>query len=217
VHILLVRHGQTDENAKGVLQGQQDTQLNNLGRMQADAIAARLATFAPPVTALVSSNLSRAFDTARSAARDLGLEIRVDARWGERGFGTFEGKTLGEADIWRAAAGSSDLPGAEPMSAFRERVVDALAEVVRAHHPEACVAVVTHGGTMRATLALFADGSLPLEDGEPTPEVVPIANCSLMHLIAVTTVTALPRWRIVCVNDVAHLGALADRVPAAQE
>jgi probable phosphoglycerate mutase len=214
---LLVRHGQTDENAKGVLQGQQDTQLNDLGRAQADAIAARLATFEPHLTALVSSDLARAFDTARAIARELGLDIRVDARWRERSFGAFEGKTLSEADIWRAAAGSSDLPGAEPMSALRERVVEAIADVVRVHRSDQCVAVVTHGGTMRAALALFADGSLPLDDGEPLPEVVPIANCSLMHLIAVTGTTGTPRWRIVCVNDVAHLGHLAAGVPAPQE
>jgi broad specificity phosphatase PhoE len=75
------------------------------------------------------------------------------------------------------------------------------------------VAVVTHGGTIRSVLRLLADGRLRLADDQPLEkaDLVMIANCSIMHLVAEHDHDATNDeddrlvWRITCVNDVAHL------------
>ena len=72
------------------------------------------------------------------------------------------------------------------------------------------VAIATHGGPIRAVLALLQGAALELADGQPLPEVVPVANCSIMHLSAACDADRHVRWRVVCVNDTAHIdGACA--------
>ena len=139
-HILLLRHGQTDDNARGVLQGHSETNLNALGREQAAALARRLTTFVPRLDALVVSDLARARETAAVIERALGLRARPDPAWRERGFGEFEGRAIAEAEAWRAATGAWDLPGAEDTALFHTRIFDALMTVVQQHPMTACVA-----------------------------------------------------------------------------
>jgi probable phosphoglycerate mutase len=208
VNILLVRHGQTDENALGILQGHRNTRLNAVGIAQAAALAARLATFQPRIGALLTSDLSRAAETAHAVATAVGLVPIIDATWRERAFGDFEGRTLGEAELWRAAAGSNDLPGAEPSHNFRARVRNALATIVDRLATHETVAVATHGGPMRAVLSLLHQRELQLADDQEPPQVVPISNCSIMHLIVAWDVDGSPRWRLEAINDVDHLRTL---------
>src|SRR5688572_10288817 len=86
-HVLLLRHGQTDANAGGVLQGWRPTPLNAAGHAQAWRLAQRLATFTPPVRRLVSSDLVRARQMAEAIAATLGLDPTFDSAWRERGLG----------------------------------------------------------------------------------------------------------------------------------
>ena len=205
MNILLVRHGQTDENALGILQGHRDTRLNAIGVAQAAALAERLATFEPRIEALVTSDLSRAAETARAIAVAIGATPAADEAWRERAFGAFEGRTLSEADVWRAAAGTSDLPGAELAGVFRARVKRALLAIPERFSGCHTVAVATHGGPMRAVLMLLSEGELRLADNECPPDVVPIANASIMHLVAESGPDRTVRWRLRGVNDVEHL------------
>jgi len=69
--LLLLRHGQTDSNAAGIVQGHLPVPLNDLGHRQAAALAARLAAASPRIGRLISSDLSRAAQTAESIARAL--------------------------------------------------------------------------------------------------------------------------------------------------
>ena len=211
-HILLLRHGQTDDNARGVLQGHSETNLNALGREQAAALAGRLATFAPRPDALVVSDLARARQTAAVIERALGLRARPDPTWRERGFGEFEGRAIAEAEAWRAATGAWDLPGAEDTNLFHARIFGALMTVVQEHPMTACVGVITHGAAIRTVLHFLADGRLPLAAGEPAPDSVPIANCSILHLSADAQDDGGLVWRVACVNDVRHL--TQERLPA---
>ena len=200
LHLLLLRHGQTDANATGVLQGQKPTALNELGRQQADQLATRIAAWRPSIDAIVSSDLPRAVQTAEPIAAACQVPLLLDAGWRERGFGEMEGKTVGERNTWRAATGEVDAPGAEPFAAFQERVRRAILHVGD-HAPRAAIiAVVTHGGPCRAVLGMLADGRLPLADGQPTPAQAPIINCAIMYLV-----TWSDLWRVSCVNDAAHL------------
>ena len=89
--ILLARHGETDWNSGRRVQGHTDIPLNAAGVEQARALAEQLA--GEPLTAVFSSDLSRALDTARAVAAVHGLEVTVDPRLREKNFGTWEGLT----------------------------------------------------------------------------------------------------------------------------
>jgi len=210
MHLLLLRHGQTDENARGILQGQSQTALNDLGWEQAQLLAVRLRTWLPLAEALVTSDLARARQTAEAVALELGLPCEERSDWRERSFGPYEGRTIGEADIWRAANGHWDLPGAEPTAAFQSRVQGALEAIVRDFRVRHCVAVVTHGAVLRNILNLLRDGRLPMAAGVAAPESVPIINCAVMHLEVGWDDDREATWRVHCVNNVDHLqGAVA--------
>ncbi len=89
--IILARHGETDWNSGRRVQGHTDIPLNAAGVDQARALAEQLA--GEPLTAVFSSDLSRALDTARAVADVHGLEVTVDPRLREKNFGTWEGLT----------------------------------------------------------------------------------------------------------------------------
>ena len=92
--IILIRHGETAWNRERRMQGQTDTPLSDIGRAQAEALGQRMATH--PFSALYSSDLSRAYETAAAVARVSGREIRRDPALRERTFGIFEGLTYAE-------------------------------------------------------------------------------------------------------------------------
>lgn len=202
-HVLLLRHGQTDSNAGGVLQGHLPTPLNALGLMQAQRLAVRVARHVPKPAVLVSSDLRRASQTAEPVAAACGLAVVYDAAWRERAFGEFEGRTVGERDTWRAAHGDTDPPGAEALSDFRARVRRALESLPSRFPARRGVAVVTHGGPVGVLLRMLADGTLPLAPGGDPPRVGQVPNCSVLELVREGTA-----WRVACVNDVAHLSGL---------
>ena len=215
LHVLLLRHGLTDANATGTIQGHSPTPLNETGHRQAALLAGAVAAWRPRVSALVSSDLRRAVQTADPVAAACSLDPVYDPAWRERGLGEMEGRTFADRDIWRAASGEHDTPGAEPADAFRARVRDALLALPARFPQEEVVAVVTHGGCVRAILTMLADGRLSLADGQNPVEVAEIANCSILHLVAdigTGSAGADPVWHVGCVNDVAHLAGLDTRI-----
>ncbi len=214
LHVLLLRHGLTDANASGTIQGHSPTPLNETGRRQAVLLAAAVAGWVPAVEVLVSSDLLRARQTAEPVASTCGVEPVFDAAWRERGLGKMEGKTFADRDIWRAATGEHDTPGAEPSGAFRSRVRMALLDLPRRFPDQNVIAVVTHGGPVRSLLHMLYDGSLNLAEGHARPEVAEIANCSILHLTTQRTRRVNGSeltWSIGCVNDVRHLADLVSQ------
>lgn len=207
-HILLLRHGLTDANANGVIQGHRPTPLNPVGQEQATRLAGRLAHYSPAIDVLISSDLPRAAQTAEPIAKACQKLIVFEQAWRERCFGDFEGTTAAEREIWRAAAGEVDPPGAENAADFTTRVRNALQRIPVDYPYANAVAVVTHGGPCRAILRMLIDGRLPLAAGAPKPELTMIANCSIMHLIYTPNDPA-GTWSIARLNDVSHLGPLA--------
>src|ERR687885_79383 len=93
--ILLVRHGQSQGNAERRFGGHSPTPLSELGFRQAEAMARALA--AEGVTAIYSSALLRALQTAEPLARATRLEVRATAAFRERNVGLMEGLTFEEA------------------------------------------------------------------------------------------------------------------------
>ncbi|MCR2809887.1 MULTISPECIES: histidine phosphatase family protein [unclassified Microbacterium] len=171
--LTLVRHGETDWNRARRVQGSTDIPLNETGRAQARDAAAALraqldlsAAAACPV--VVSSDLSRARETAEIIADELGLAApRTYAGMRERAYGEAEGvdadEFLARWGDWHAA----EIPGAEPWPQLRARGLRALDEIVRdarrATAPAAAsVVVVTHGALIRELIRHATGGELPL-------------------------------------------------------
>jgi probable phosphoglycerate mutase len=203
-HILLLRHGQTDSNAGGRLQGHQPTPLNLAGIRQANLLAERLAGFSPSVEAIISSDLTRATETAGPIAAACGLSITIDPAWRERSFGLLEGKPVGDKKLWEVASGEADIPGAEPAGDMHARVLKALLDIPENYPDLLTVAVVTHGGPLRSILKMLADGRLTATRGEIPANIPSIPNCSILHLLARRYPDGI-RWKVEAVNDVSHL------------
>lgn len=154
----LIRHGETDWNALGRIQGQTDIPLNEAGIQQAHALAARLAAELRPWDAVVSSDLSRAMETARILAEALGIPLLPpDARIRERSFGLAEGTTEAERlERWGPEWRTCDI-GRETDDSVRERGL-AFIEDWRSRRPDMRLLVVTHGSVLAVLFrALFPD------------------------------------------------------------
>ena len=203
-HILLLRHGQTQANAEGRLQGHLQMSLNLAGIRQANLLAGRLAGYSPAIQVLISSDLNRATQSAAPIAAACGLSITTDPCWRERGFGLLEGKPIGDRKMWEVASGDFDPPGAEPAADVYRRIHSALLKIPQTFPDQQCIAVVTHGGPIRTVLKMLADGRLPTTRGHHPIPILPIPNCSILHLIARHYRQGL-RWKIESHNDVAHL------------
>ena len=153
--LLLVRHGETDWNADGRLQGHTDRPLNEYGRRQARELASRLA--GEGADALYASDLARARETAEIVGVELGLPVVLDADLRERNWGTWEGLTPSERD-------AVEFEG-ESHEEHRERIMRAVRRIAE-RHPGQRVVVVTHGGSMRRIQAAVMGVALPV-----------VANC----------------------------------------
>lgn len=176
--ILLARHGETAWNAIGKLQGHTDIALNEAGRVQARALAAKVMRL--EIGAIVTSDLGRARETGEIIAAALGLAApRVEPALRERRFGVFEGLTRDECmtqhpDAWRAwLAQTGAPPGGEEREAAVERMRRSLARIAEGDGRP--VLVVSHGGVMRlwlmqvlgTTVPLIGNGATYLIDHEP--------------------------------------------------
>jgi broad specificity phosphatase PhoE len=202
--LLLIRHGVTDSNAGGVLQGHLPVPLNEDGRRQAQQLAQRLAQWRPAIRTLISSDLVRAAQTAEPIARSLKLEPIFDPAWRERMLGEYQGKSVGEKKMWDAATGHLTPPGAESVQDMRHRVTVALSALPEQFAKRSPVVVITHGGVIRTIWRLFKEGKLPL-DQSGIDEIEIVGNCSIWHLHWTGQA-----WQINCANDMSHLSTMSD-------
>jgi broad specificity phosphatase PhoE len=155
--LLLTRHGETEWNRTHRWQGFTGPPLNEVGRQQADELAARLEAF--DIDAIYSSDTVRAVETAAIVGARLGLEVTQDPRLREVNFGEWEGLTRHEINERYAGAFSewdarklAAPTGGESDVAMAERVIEALSEIA-AKHDDDQVLVVTSGGPIRAAQA----------------------------------------------------------------
>ncbi len=152
--VLLLRHGQTSWNADGRFQGQTDIDLDDVGRLQAERAAGELARLSP--SAIVSSDLRRARDTAWPLAQLTGLPVVTDVRLREVYAGQWQGMLSADIEdafpelraAWRA--GEDVRPGGD--GELRVEVGARVAEAVREHlaglPDDGLLVVVTHGGSI---------------------------------------------------------------------
>ena len=201
--IIAIRHGQTDWNAEGRLQGQLDIPLNTLGRRQAATLADALRH--DGLAAVISSDLGRAWHTALALAGPLGLPLHAEPGLRERCFGGLQGHTRAQIDQqwpvlarrWHRREPDFAPQGAESLRDFCARTL-ACVERLAAAHVGATVALVSHGGVLdclyRAATRLALDA--------PRTWVMP--NASINRLLHTPQGLALVGW-----NDGSHLDALA--------
>ncbi len=151
---LLVRHGETDWNREGRLQGTRDIPLNEAGRSQARRLAE---AWDETGDVLVSSPLSRARETAEILGARLGLSLRsTDERLVERGFGACEGLTIAER---KERYPDFVIPGMEPQESVLSRARNFL-DSLTLEHPGRRIIAVSHGGFINAVLAMVSGGEV---------------------------------------------------------
>ena len=160
--IVLWRHGRTTWNAERRFQGQTDISLDEVGREQA-AKAARLLTGLKP-TAIISSDLERAADTAAELSALTGIPVQIDVRLRETYAGDWEGMVWGDIEsrytdeMARWVSDPYLRPGGgETRVEVAERMTAAINEALADIGPDGTLVVTTHGGAARAGLGALLE------------------------------------------------------------
>ena len=209
LRIYLARHGQTDWNLEGRLQGGIDTPLNATGRQQAAELAGRLEGMR--LDAVYSSALRRTRETAEIVRGTVPLVPLAGLN--ERRLGKFEGQKLARSTVSGASAGRSDdsltqeydrrsldpndaLDGGESLNDFALRISRTMTEV-RDRHPSGTILIVGHGITNRMVLKALV--GLTLEQANTIQQ----ANDEV-YLIEVDA--AAPRlWKLITLKTLGEL------------
>jgi broad specificity phosphatase PhoE len=171
VDLILLRHGRTDWNAARRIQGQSDSQLDDLGHAQAQAVAPVIASMSPSV--VWASDSDRARDTASYVARACGLDPVYDARLREYSFGDREGLHHHEFEAADPAGYRSfmaldwdSVDGAEKQAEVAARMAEALTGLVALVPDDGVALAVSHGAAIRTAIGALlgwpADQTLSL-------------------------------------------------------
>lgn len=183
--IVLWRHGETDYNAAGRMQGHLDSALTEVGWNQARFAAPALARFEPEL--VIASDLRRATDTATVLTEAIGVPLRLDKRLRETHLGEWQGMTgpevdeqaPGERERWRLDATWAP-PGGESRIDVAERAAEVVGDLLRDDHEYGTVLLAAHGGLILALTAHLVELPVAL-----WPSFGGIGNCHWVDL----------RWR----------------------
>ena len=194
--VILVRHGETDWNRNARFQGQTDVPLSETGKMQAEKVGERLAD--EHISALYSSDLSRAYETAQTIARSHNLEVRQDPALREINFGLWEGMSrdiiVGEhKDLyqqWLENPMETRTPDGENFFEVQQRALHSLRKIAESHQDETVV-VVAHGGLIKAVICEYLDGGFwEFPQGNTAVNILEYHN---------------DQFRFISLNDLSHL------------
>jgi 2,3-bisphosphoglycerate-dependent phosphoglycerate mutase/probable phosphoglycerate mutase len=199
-HLVLLRHGRTDYNATGRMQGHLDSQLTAEGLAQATRVAPEVARLKP--RRILSSDLRRAADTADVVSAACGVPVEIDPRLRETHLGQWQGLTVPDIETgWPGAIATwrSDPSWAPPGGESRVDVVRRCTPVVEALDDElaeeseaSTVVLVAHGGMIAGVVC----GLLGLPS-ETWPAIGGIGNC---RWAALGRRADGDRWRLVAYN-----------------
>ncbi|MFV9510258.1 histidine phosphatase family protein [Tepidibacillus sp. LV47] len=196
--IFLVRHGQTDWNIERKYQGQKDIPLNKTGKAQASILADRfIREFV--ISAVYSSDLKRAKETAEEIAKRFQLKVQIHYGLRERNFGLLEGRKIDEIIKQYPGVhmgnietfGSFDI---EPFHLLKNRVYLAVKEIVKRHVGEN-IALVSHGAAINAFLH-------EVSKGEVGPGITKLTNTGISKIIYDHE---KDQWIIEQINDDSHV------------
>lgn len=207
--ILIIRHGQSISNLKGIFTGHLNLELTEQGLTQAKTTAQYIADNFH-VDKVYASDLYRAYDTGAAVANIFGLSVETDKRLREIFAGDWEGRTFDELTekypsykVFRGDIGNCVTDGGESVAQLSQRVLEAFYDIARNNDGKTIV-VATHATPIRA-LQCHCEGKSLAE----MKDVPWVTNAS------VTTVTydnGIMQLKEVC-HD-AHLGAIVSRFPS---
>ena len=216
--VMLVRHGRTAYNAGHRLQGQVDIALDEVGRWQVARTGETLRELyvdRRPQTSrriVVSSDLTRAMETAHAFADPLGIEVHPDPRVRERDFGDWDGVAVAELAerypedyrLWTEHRGGEMRHGAEPKSHVAARGVEALLDWSSRGDDDADLFVFSHGAWIAQTIQHL----LRMDVGDPGyGGMMGMRNAHWARLLPLDLDDGGVRWRLL---DYDHGPALAD-------
>lgn len=189
--VVLWRHGETDYNAAGRIQGHLDSELSASGRAQAARAAPAIARFRPEL--VVSSDLQRAQVTAAAFTEITGVGARLDKRLRETHLGDWQGLTGAEVEDgwpgamseWRADPQWAP-PGGESRLEVAERSAEVVDEIDQSHDGSALLCA--HGGLIIALTARLLE--LPLD---LWPSLGRVGNC---HWVVLSRRPGAAGWRL---------------------
>ncbi len=166
--LLLVRHGETVDNANQLMQGQTQGRLNVKGISQAFALRDQMAT--EHIDAIVASDLKRAIDTATIVAAPHRLLVVTTPLLRERDWGSFTGRYIPDLQHIQHEDWPDDIESMPDLLARAGRFLD----FIRREYPGKTVLAVGHGIVNKAIQAVFY--------GKPMNEVARMANCEVRRL-----------------------------------
>lgn len=199
MRLYLIRHGETDSNARRIVQRPGDP-LSAQGLEQAQRLARRMAGYG--IKRLVSSDLDRAATTAEAVARATGLEAEFAPVLRERDFGDLRGTPYDKLDGDPFAA-DYHPPGGESWQQFHTRVVEAWDFILQTAAQTQPVAVITHGLVLRSLLARHL--AVDLQDAEEAATARWIRNTSVTIVEHGET-----GWQVSALACTRHLDGSAD-------
>jgi len=192
-----IRHGESEFNAQGRIQGQADIPLSDFGRIQSSTLPQTFAGMS--IDALFSSPLRRAMETAAPLAEALGLELQTDDRLMEIDAGIFQELVWSEiverypqeAAHWKSRDPDYRIPGGETRRELMQRGREAFESLLATGYLE--TVVVAHGGLLSAVLKSLLEVPDPLHPFR-------LYNCSISRVV----------WNgedieLRSLNEVAHL------------
>lgn len=169
--LFVLRHGETDENVSGIVQGWQDTELSPRGHSQAKQAAE---SFGEKIDAIYTSDLKRSAQTAIYFRHKFSeVPYYEDARLRERFYGDVQG-TQKDPSQWEEFWSQCDIlpiPGAETPEEYTKRVARFLDTLRSLYDDDKSVLVVAHGGTINRIL-----------DVTNTKKLHAVANCEYIEV-----------------------------------
>ncbi len=199
MNLILIRHAETEWNRMGRCQGFADVELCDSGKRQVEELAKSLKN--ESISAVYSSDLKRAIDTAKAIAEYHRLSVEFDPDLREMNQGELEGLTFVEIrekyaellSAWVQSPETVKLPGGESLRELQERALRAIERIYK-RHPEETVVVVSHNLTIITLLCQFTG--------------VGLGEFRKFKLQATSKNVILFRnghFRVDILNDVAHL------------
>jgi len=165
VELIFIRHPQTNWNKEQKYLGRADIALNHQGKKQAKSISNYLRK--KNISAIYSSDLRRAYQTASIITKEHSLSIRKDARLNEIDFGNWEGMTFNQiqrkypqlAKKYLSHPLKTKIPDGESFLKFRSRVNKALKEILAREKGK--VVIISHAGVNRIIICSLLKLPLP--------------------------------------------------------
>jgi len=160
--VYLLRHGESDFNRDGIFRGIIDVPLNEHGRLQAESLGRMLARM--QLSAVYSSPLARALDTAHAVALPHDLEVQINHAFQNINLGSWQGKRKKEIarlypddwHLWKTEPERFVPPGGETIGEVRERAWGEISRLAR-FHEHSTIAVISHRSVIKTIFASILD------------------------------------------------------------